>query len=652
MFRKKIALSIVLVLVWLFLILFPWQPWLGSFEVVRFYLGCLIYIAPGFAAFWLVSDDKVISVRILLGGFVVSIFVTGIMGILARLFQLNFLFIRGGLAGWGVLVFALLPYQKQKARWKFEKFTWLEILLLSIAAGGVVYFIAITEPPLLHDDAFTYNALLYYFQHAPVLNFHMVPALDRMEIPRFWIAYWPLVEAVISDLGRVDGLLVAGAYLPRVLACFSFLGFYRLMRSLGLSRLLTGAAILAQGFSLMRLTGNTQPGYLFFQRITEDKAVAAFVISLIVISLVVEYLDKPSGSRLLLVGVSALAMAFTHPVQFGMTCLIIGVYGLPSLVRKDLRNKYLAMLAVLAVIALIPYMFRFGGGEYAHSLNFSVTDMSRNADVERLVRVVDIVKGTPYYGILTSLTTGLPYEVALAATLLSLFFFWKNNFARYLLAAFLVLGVSIFPYTGWIVGLFTTPSQLWRLTWLMPFGLGFAFLMWAGLEMIRKIEFLKAWDKWLVPLFFLTIYAVLVIALVRIRPMTLSRVAARNLNEVEIYHNYLSMAEKMNRLNVDMPVIIGGTEPVTNGILPSLTMKFRPLVFRVEAGGGNRSLWLSLMGDGIPVEERYNKFREYKIEYLLVKDKPEWVTEFLEKYPGHIELVLKDQKLYLYKIHY
>ena len=343
MLKNKNLLTAITIAVWLFFSLFPWQAWLQNFAILHFVIGLLIYLIPGVLMFLYITDDKNISPRVFLGGFVLSIFVTGLLGLFARLFQLNFTFIRWGFALWGAAAITLLFLQKEKVAFQFEKFIWWEIIIFVFVTGCMIYFAAITSLPLIHDDAFSYNALLYYYQHAPALDFVFPASMARLEISRFWIAYWPLVEALISGLSGVDGLFVAGAYLPPALACFSFIGIYTLGQTLGLPRAAAGAAVLAQGFSLMRLSRLNLPGNLFFQRITEDKVVAAFVISTILILLAVEYLEKPGTRKLILTGIAALAMAFTHPVQFGMTCMIIGVYGLPSLLNKAIRWKYFAV---------------------------------------------------------------------------------------------------------------------------------------------------------------------------------------------------------------------------------------------------------------------------------------------------------------------
>ncbi|MBI5964726.1 MAG: hypothetical protein HY863_14705, partial [Chloroflexi bacterium] len=293
---------------------------------------------------------------------------------------------------------------------------------------------------------------------------------------------------------------------------------------------------------------------------------------------------------------------------------------------------------------------RFGGGEYSQTLSFSLSDVAENNDFDRLGSRVDIVEGSPYYGISRSITPGLPYKVGLVAAVISLFFFWRNKFARYILAAFLVLGVSMFPYTGWIVGMFTTPFQLWRLTWLMPFGFAFAFLIWVGLQVTQKIPLVQQWKQWVNPLLYISIYVVLIVAIVFVRPWAMSNVATKNLDEVEIYNNYLGMAKLMNELDVNAPVIIGGPDAATNSIIPSLTMKYNPLVFRVQAGGEQRKLWLSLMGEDISLEERYAQLHENKIEYLLIKGDPDWLMDLLKNHPDNIVFLFKDRRFSLYKL--
>jgi hypothetical protein len=354
---------------WIFFALYPWQSWLAM-DILRFALGVLIYLVPGLLTFNAIYEEHTLTFKSILGGMMVSIFVTGLLGVIARFFHLNFTFIRWVFALWGIAILLVYYFKRANIFIQFEKMTWWEAALLALSAGCAVYVSSIAQPPLVQDDAFTYNALLYYFQNAPALTFEFPDALNRLEIPRFWIAYWPLVEALISGFSGVDGLLITGSFLPPLLAVFSFMAVYALARTLGLSRLLAGAAVLAQGLSLMRLTKRNQPGNLFFQSLTEDKVAAAFIIALILFFLVVEYFNNPTSRKLFLIWIASWAMAFTHPVQFGMACMIVGVYGLPSLFKSELRLKYFIVIGVLVSVVVVPYLFRFGGGEYSQSLSF------------------------------------------------------------------------------------------------------------------------------------------------------------------------------------------------------------------------------------------------------------------------------------------
>jgi len=649
--KNKIFLSLAFSLAWLFLVLFPWQDWFANFLIVRFIIGLILFLIPGTFTFLLITEDYSRWSRWILGGLILSIFGTGILGFLLRLLQLNFIFMRLSFAVWGAVVIAIFILRGVKLNVQFEKLTWWEFVTLLIAVGCALFYASLAHPPLIHDDAFTYNALLYYYQHAEKINFIFPDALNRLEIPRFWIAYWPLVEALISGLGKVDGLIVTGSLLPPTLACFSFFGIYALGRTLSLPRPAASVAVIAQGLSLMRLTRFNQPGNLFFQRLTEDKVVAAFVISLILFIFVVEYLEDPKIRKLILVALASLAMVFTHPIQLGMACMIIGLYGLPSLFKKEIRWNYVVIIGILAVVLLIPYSFRFGGGEYQQSLSFSLEDVAENDEFARFgVRRIDVIEGTQFYGISRYLTTGLPYEVGLIAASVSLFFFWKHKIARFILAAFLVLGLSMFPYTGWLVGFFTTPFQLWRLTWLMPFGLAFGFLAWAGFEILQRIKFMQRWHSWLQPAIYVLVCTVLVAGIIYVRQWAVSNLSPTNLDLVDIYSNYISVGDFMNKLEVSSPIIVGGPDATTNSIIPSLTLKFVPLVFRVQSGGEQTQLWKSFVGDNISPADRWARLQENNIEYLLLHGDPDWMVELITTYPNNFALLSDNKRFKLYKL--
>lgn len=131
----------------------------------------------------------------------------------------------------------------------------------------------------------------------------------------------------------------------------------------------------------------------------------------------------------------------------------------------------------MAAIVLIPYLFRFGGRRILPVTQFLDPGCRR-----KMMSLDGWAAGSISLRVRSSTAFPVPlprvFHIKLVgvSALLCLFFFYKHKFARYILAAFLVLGLGVFPYACWLLGTFTTPFQLWRLTWLMPFGLGLCFL--------------------------------------------------------------------------------------------------------------------------------------------------------------------------------
>jgi hypothetical protein len=135
-----------------------------------------------------------------------------------------------------------------------------------------------------------------------------------------------------------------------------------------------------------------------------------------------------------------------------------------------------------------------------------------------------------------------------------------------------------------------------------------------------------------------------------VRLWAANNLPSNNLDMVDIYSNYVRVGERMNRMQVDSPTIVGAPDATVSGIIPSMTLKFNPLVFRVQGGGEQTKIWKSLVADEILPEERLTRLRESRVEYLLIRGEPAWLPKFKEKYPDVISLVFKDQRLSLYNV--
>lgn|GEM_PF-1576126 len=651
--RQRYISILLCLLIWLILTLAPWQGLLGEQFLIRFLISLAIYVSPGIFISYLIEIRQPPDwLRLFLIGLLISTTITGILGLVARGLQLSFLFIQTGyiLVGAILMVAVVIAYHK-KVSLPFTTNLW-DVLSLLVVVVLAAFTARMALPRPIHDDSYTYNALLYYYQHAEAITFGFPDPLGRLNISRFWIAFWPLVEAMLAGFSKLDGLFITGVYLAPVLAVCALLATFTLGRALGFSRRGAALAVTAQVFSLIRLSEVNLPGFEFFSQLIEDKAVAAFVICPILFLLVVEYLQNPKWKRLLLVSLGAIAVIFIHPVIFGMACLIIGLYGVIALFHRQQRWAYLKLIFLLVLLVLTPYSFRFGNSGFQNSLSFSIHETIQSGQISKLSGRIAYNENSLFYGISPELLKGFPYRLSLAASLVAIFFFMKNKLARFILASFLVLGICTLPYTGWLIGLFTTPPLLWRITWLMPFGLAFALLVQTGEHLLfKKVKIMDKFSCWMMPLIYLGTQAILVAGLFYILPWANLNLAKPDVDLRNYYQQYVDMGDVMNGLNLyHQPVIIGGPDETTNAIIPSLTRKLWPLVFRVEIPGDQRNLWDSLVGDQVDVHERYSRLVQNQVEYLLVRNLAPWMQELLDTYPANFRSLHWNSYLVLFQL--
>ena len=90
----------------------------------------------------------------------------------------------------------------------------------------------------------------------------------------------------------------------------------------------------------------------------------------------------------------------------------------------------------------------------------------------------------------------------------------------------------------------------------------------------------------------------------------------------------------------DGVVAVGGPDRASNDILPSLTLDFTLLSFRNEnARSKEAKLWQAMMGESdasgeaSTLPERIALFRQYQVDYLLLRGDPDWYLAMIEVYP-------------------
>lgn len=649
----RLRREVVLWVVWSLLWYAPWQPWLTAFPWLRFVLALVAFIYPGFRLQVLFHRRPLNDWPVhLTNGFIASLCLTGVLGVTARALQLSLGFILAGVYLTGTLVSLLggrLPSLEQLPRKSIFK----ELALILIPLAATVLAAQIAIPSRIFEDDFTYNALLNYYQHAANYTFQFQQGLERLEIVRFWLAFWPLTEAVVAQLSGLNGLLITGIYMAPALVGLAMVAVYALGRSLKFSHAVAALAVVAHIASLVRLTQKNQAGLVFFDILIEDKAVAAFVLLPVVFRLLVDYWERPGRKRLVLLFVAVFGMLFTHPVILGMTALIAGVYlALGVLFTRRWRHAALALLPF--VIALLPpVIMRFGQGEELYT--FSVEEAIAIGRENKLSPGrLHVLQNERFYGIDLSLLSGLPYELSLLAGGLALLLMRKDIAARYVVAALGVLGLAVCPYTGWIIGLGTSTFQLWRLSWLTPLGIILAFLFEvvfdAGWGLVQRWWPFSWGRDALERMAVLCIQVALLAGMLYILPWMKGNLhfGYTKPGTVDYYQDYVELDAFLDTLDANGAYIIGGPDRPTNDIIPSLSSEFRLISFRDERGGPSADLWQAMMGEGTPPAERLRLYQENNIAYLVIRDEPPWLFDWIAMYPEHFKLIYQTRKLYVY----
>ncbi len=645
-----------IVLIWSILWFASGIPFLSAYPWVRFSLALLAFIYPGFRLQTIFNHQPLTKwAGHLSNGFLASIFLTGVLGATARLFQLSFEYVLWGLYLAGLLI-SLLCGELPPLKSPGQKFNAITIALALIPVGAAILAANIAIPARIFEDDFTYNALLNYYQFAEQYDFQFMQGLEQLEITRFWLAYWPLVEAVLAHLSGLHGLLITGIYLAPALVGLSLIGVYALGRALTFSHPIALLATVLQTASLIRLTNKNQAGLVFFDQLIEDKAVAAFVLVPIVIRLTIAFTEQPRRRRLALLFVGAIGLMFTHPIILGMTALVAAVYSaLNFLVTRKISVSLLAILP-FGLALIFPVILRFGEAEERYM--FSVEEaLESGRDNKLSPGRLQVLEDERFYGIDPSLVSGLPYELSLLAGMLSLLLLKKDPAARYTVSALTVLGISIFPYTGWMIGLGTSTFQLWRLTWMTPLGIILATLVNIGIKAIsprmerwKQIRITQDVLEWSLSA---ALQITLVIGMLYILPWAKGNLkfGITKPGTVLYYQDYIELNAFLNTLEQNGEFIIGGPDRPTNDIIPSLTYQLRLISFRDERGGKAADLYTALIGPDTSPSERHQLFQENEIRYLVIRDEPDWLFDWISSNLPNFELLFQTKKLSVFEFH-
>jgi hypothetical protein len=500
---KPIYLRILIAIgslgVWISLWTTPWQSWLAAWPWVRLIMSILMFAFPGALLLQLVSKQPPTRPsHHLTVGFAVSVALTSLLGLVAKVAHFPFQFITTSLLTLGGIGLLVLTLRAPAPRVNFEAKTQVKTLAAALPfLAAILLAGGLAVPPELDGDDYIYGGYITAYEYSESLNFDEVFfGTGHIGHIRFWLSGWPFVEAVIAKVSGLHTLQLIGVYLAPAFAALSMLAVFELGRAAGLSRGFAYLAAISQLVSLLFLGGRDQAGRIFFTRLTEDKVIAAFLLAPVLFRLVIDFLDDPEWPSLSLLIFGGLALSFAHPTILGVASAILATYGLIELIVFRKAKAVSMLFIVLVAIASMQFSLRFHpststGWQLFRGQDYGLGSLQQSESLQQDEdenddwqdqsgwdpRRIKVIYGTRFHGANPNLIWSLPFQVAIAGGVLALFQLRKSRAARYIVASLIVVGFAIIPYTGWILGLAITPYQLWRVPWLTPFGVSIAFLV-------------------------------------------------------------------------------------------------------------------------------------------------------------------------------
>lgn len=496
--RQLLFIGVLWILFWII----PWGRFL-SFEenlylvflsdMAKLGLALGVFILPG-ALLYILLQEKMGLLFEFWGivpiGFTFSVALIGAIGILGRLLGFSFGLVKCLFALVGLGEIMLLSYLKPALTIRKEHVLRLfrsivENIPLALALVLAVS-VAFNEYLFFIDDTI-YQAYLTNWQYSTRLGFHnIVHQANIVESVRFWLALYPMGQALFSSLSGIPGILLFSNYLELSLVPLAVITAYWFARVLGLSRTMAGFSVLMQVLIYTLMIYDYWPvGFWFFINMAEDKVSAVFLLAPVFFIFVIKYLEASTRTHLTMVLIASVALMFTHPVILFYCCLIGSGIGCCAWYAKKTGWRSLLGLSVVIITVMVPYLSIRLYEPYQREISFDAQSAITTFHADRFINVV----GDFFYGINPNVLMFLdispennlysafqiirllPILLALVAGVLAFMKVKAGALYWYVLSCVILIMFAIVPYTGWILGYFVSARLISRASWFSPLGL-------------------------------------------------------------------------------------------------------------------------------------------------------------------------------------
>ena len=663
-----------IIVAWILLWVIPWGK-LPSIQrniflavltdMLRLGIALLIFIVPGALLFILLrrADEPGIKIPTLIPiGFSFSTLLIGLIGLVGRFLGFSFVLVK--------FVFAFISLIELIALTKiypklFHRNTGLfsslrESInnppLLVALFFGVMFLV---NAALFFIDDWTYLAYLTEWQHSTHLNFtEVIFGTTATDPSRFWLALYPMGQALISDLSGIPGILLLGHYLEIYLVIIAILAMYHFARTLGLSRNSAGFSVLIHIVLLSWIVGGAHNpvGFWFFLHMAEDKVSATFILAPVLFSLLFSFISRPHKHNYLLVLLAGISLTLTHPITlFYVVCIMFGVVILSWMMRRITWFDIIKIMVAIMIwmipyvvvrlsnhpsMANIPFDAEHAEGTLTVDILLNIgSDGLYGMDPEVLMFLDANVNPEIYMGY--QLFRSIPIIVILIAGLIGITKIKQGNMHLYILMSVALILLSLIPYTGRLLGYLVSARMLFRASWFAPLGLGVVAILKVCSDFIASSisHVLKNPNyRWLqksltgmysrLPMWGFTFFVVVGLA----SPSTWRVIdhAPILIPEWNFHRQLADVGDYISKNNSKDVTVI--TLNDTDNFLPGISATAIPISFREEANEyvikyfftyqeleerKNESDIIQSLDPLIPVCDRISIIKKYQVKYIL-----------------------------------
>jgi hypothetical protein len=659
----KPTLLIGLLVVWIGLWFLPWQALLKPLPAIAVLIALVMYIIPGALLQQLAWPDRTFDpLRAITVGFVLSVALTAILGLIALVFHLSIGFLLGSLFWISTVMLALLIRRGWRAPVEAQPRSWVNTFLMALALVTMALTAALTFSRSAYDhrisDDVTYDAYAQAYAYGDQLGFEEVYfGTQALSSARFWLALWPMSQAVILRLSDVH-ILTLNPLLKAYFVVLALLNLYELARAFKLPTSIAWLTVIGQVAWLDSTWGIIRYG---LTTINQDKRLLALLIAPVIFRLLVELFRDRRFLKLF--ATACLGAVLTHSTLFALTALICGIYCVGEMLLFRHYRTAFRVIGVLAVCIGLLLPLRFIERSYVFRVASEDAIGESHAWEVRMNRLTTI-EGTPFYGLSFQSLYIKQFLMVYVSSFCALFFLRRSAAARFIVSVMLLTLIEMFPYTGWLIGLGITPYHLWRIQWLIPIGIGWAFLIMLFVSLLsrlvpagRRAQRLKGAALAAVGA------ASLIVVLVSSLQDDAVRIQLRHIAQGEGprtgYETLVQLGEFLDS-QLPVPSVVIANSNLLSSTIPGLSANAKTLVFRtlttadrqtqVDANALNaRYDVFNRFWDAELSETRIEIMNAYAIRLVVTEGNERVMAQMMEDYPNQIVQIARIGRFRVYQ---